>query len=167
MSIVRRTANARLVFLGGGEERASLAALARELELDSCVNFAGEVANPLPYMKKAAVLALSSLEEGLPTVLIEALAVGLPIVATDCPSGPREILCNGSYGTLVRVGDSAALAAGLLRVLQEPRRPSVPDAALERFRHDHVIGQYLSLLGVGTIDQHSSFLQANVRTAEE
>jgi glycosyltransferase involved in cell wall biosynthesis len=81
----------------------------------------GDVPNPLPYMKWAAVLALSSVMEALPTVLIEALAVGLPIVATDCPTGPREILCDGTYGTLVPVGDGAALAEALMRVLQWPR----------------------------------------------
>lgn len=167
MAIVRRTANARLVFLGDGEERANLVALAQQLHLESCVSFLGEVANPLPYMKQAAALALSSVVEALPTVLIEALAVGLPIVATDCPTGPREILCDGSSGDLVPVGDSAALAAGLLRVLQQTRRTSIPHEALERFRHDHVIGQYLQILGIDCSNQAPSFPEANVRTAEK
>ena len=166
MVIVRRTTNARLVFLGDGEERGNLVALARQLEIASCVSFLGDVPNPLPYMKRAAALALSSVEEGLPTVLIEALAVGLPIVATDCPSGPREILCDGAHGTLVPVGDSAALAEALVRVLQQPRRPSIPDEALARFRHDHVISKYLSILEVNGNTQHPSSLQAGIATAQ-
>jgi glycosyltransferase involved in cell wall biosynthesis len=148
MGIVRRTTEARLVFLGEGEERPKLVALAHQLGINSCVSFLGEVANPLPYMKKAAVLALSSIVEALPTVLIEALAVGLPIVATDCPTGPREILCDGAYGDLVPVSDSAALAAALLRVLGRSQRNPVPEEALVRFQHDHVIGKYLAILGL-------------------
>jgi glycosyltransferase involved in cell wall biosynthesis len=154
VAIVRRTTNARLVFLGDGEERGNLVALARQLDVDSCVSFLGDVPNPLPYMKGAASLALSSVVEALPTVLIEALAVGLPIVATDCPTGPREILRDGAYGTLVPVGDSAALAEALLRVLQRPCPPSIPCEALARFGHDHVIGKYLAMLGVAGATRH-------------
>jgi glycosyltransferase involved in cell wall biosynthesis len=103
---------------------------------------------------------LSSVEEALPTVLIEALAVGLPIVATDCPSGPREILRDGAYGTLVTVGDSAALAEGLLRVLKQPLRPSIPDEALAPFQHDHVVREYLSILGLNGDTRNPSYSQA-------
>src|SRR5579862_1413243 len=148
MAIVRRTTNARRVFLGEGEERPNLVPLVQQLHLESCVSFLGEVANPLPYMKAAAVLALSSIVEALPTVLIEALAVGLPIVATDCPTGPREILCDGAYGNLVPVGDYAALAEALLQVLGQYQRPQVPKEALARFQHDQVITQYLTILGL-------------------
>ncbi|MGA7766831.1 MAG: glycosyltransferase [Candidatus Sulfotelmatobacter sp.] len=166
MAIMRRATNARLVFLGDGEERGNLVALARQLNVDSCVSFLGDVPNPLPYMKGSAALALSSIVEALPTVLIEALAVGLSIVATDCPTGPREILCDGAHGTLVPVGDSAALAEALARVLQQPRRPSIPDEALARFRHDHVISKYLSILEVNGNTQHPSSLQAGIATAQ-
>ena len=166
MAIVRRTTNARLVFLGDGEERGNLVALARHLDIDSSVSFLGDVSNPLPYMKWAASLALSSVVEALPTVLIEALAVGLPIVATDCPAGPREILCDGTYGTLVPVGDSAALAEALLRVLGWPHRIASPDEAIARFRYDHVIGKYLAMLGVTDSTQHPAYLQAGMATPE-
>jgi len=166
MAIVRRTTNARLVFLGDGEERGNLVALARHLDIDSSVSFLGDVSNPLPYMKWATSLALSSVVEALPTVLIEALAVGLPIVATDCPTGPREILCDGAYGTLVPVGDSAALAEALMRVLGWPHRTAIPDEALARFRYDHVIGKYLGMLGVTDSTQHPAYLQADMPTPE-
>jgi glycosyltransferase involved in cell wall biosynthesis len=148
MAIVRRSTNARLAILGDGEERDNLVALSRQLELDSVVSFLGNVPNPLPYMRRATVLASSSLVEGLSLVLVEALAIRMPIVATDCPTGPRDILCNGAYGKLVPVGDSAALAKALISVLKRPERPSVPDEALTRFGHDHVIGKYLAMLGV-------------------
>ena len=112
------------------------------------LSFLEDVPNPLPYMKHAATLALSSVVEALPTVLIEALAMGLPIVATDCPTGLREILCDGAYGTLVPVGDSAALSDALLRVLRSGRRAPIPEEALARFWYDHIVGKYLALLGI-------------------
>ncbi len=157
MAILRQTTNARLVFLGDGGERARLVSLVQQLHLESCVSFLGEVANPLPYMKRASVLGLSSIVEALPTVLIEALAVGLPVVATDCPTGPREILRDGAYGSLVPVGDSAALAEALLRVLGQSQRPSVPEEALLRFQHDHVIRKYLAILGLNEKIQRPCF----------
>jgi glycosyltransferase involved in cell wall biosynthesis len=147
-AILLSSIDARLIFLGDGEERTALETLTQELQLDTSVSFWGNVANPLPYMKRAKVLALSSVVEALPTVLIEALAMNLPIVATDCPTGPREILCDGVYGTLVPVGDSERLADALLDRLRDPSYPVIPEKALERFQHDHVIEQYLEIMGV-------------------
>jgi glycosyltransferase involved in cell wall biosynthesis len=147
---VRNKVNARLLFLGDGEERAALTSLANNLGVASDVSFKGNVSNPLPFMKHAAVLALSSTVESFGLVLVEALAMGLPIVATDCPTGPREILRGGAYGTLVPVGDSSAFAEALVHVLQLPRRPPVPDEAFERFQHDRAVESYLELLGFRT-----------------
>jgi glycosyltransferase involved in cell wall biosynthesis len=151
LSIVRKDVDARLVFLGDGDERATLENLKRELGLADSVSFLGNVANPLPYMKKAKVLALSSVVEALPTVLIEALAMNLPVVATDCPTGPREILYDGAYGTLVPVGDSELMAQSILGVLRSPSPPRFQDRALERFQFDRVIDQYLAMIGVGAV----------------
>ena len=103
----------RLLILGDGPERASLEALVSELGLTGSVDLPGWVPNPYPYMARAGVFVLSSRWEGLPSVLIEALFCGVPIVATDCLSGPREILEAGKHGSLVPVGDEAALAAGI------------------------------------------------------
>jgi glycosyltransferase involved in cell wall biosynthesis len=144
---VRRDMDTRLIFLGDGEERLNLAKMADELKIGAHVRFLGQVSNALPYMKQATVFALSSIHEALPTVVIEALAVGLPVVATDCPSGPREILCDGAYGTLVPVGDHSALANALLHVLTMPRPEPMPQSALQRFEHEAVICKYLNLLG--------------------
>jgi glycosyltransferase involved in cell wall biosynthesis len=149
-AILHRSIDARLVFLGGGEERRALETLTQELGLETSVSFLGNVVNPLPYMKRAKVLALSSVVEALPTVLIEALAMNLPIVATDCPTGPREILCDGVYGTLVPVGESERMAEALLDVLRAPGAPVITEEALDRFQHDRVVAQYLAIMGVGS-----------------
>ncbi|MGQ9488913.1 MAG: glycosyltransferase, partial [Armatimonadota bacterium] len=104
-AIVRQQRPARLMILGEGEERPLLESLARELGIEADVSLPGFVQNPYAYMKHSAVFVLSSRWEGLPTVLIEALAVGTPVVATNCPSGPAEILDGGRIGALVEVGD--------------------------------------------------------------
>jgi glycosyltransferase involved in cell wall biosynthesis len=149
-AILRRSLDVKLVFLGEGEERGRLEALTRELELSTAVSFLGDVANPLPYMRRAKVLALSSMVEALPTVLIEALAMNLPVVATDCPTGPREILRDGAYGTLVAIGDSSSMALALLNVLRGQDVPLVPPEALDRFQHDRVIEQYMAIMRIDT-----------------
>jgi glycosyltransferase involved in cell wall biosynthesis len=148
-AIVRRSVDARLLFLGDGPERGALAARTREFQIERAVEFLSEVRNPLPFLKRAKVLALSSIVEALPTVLIEALALNLPVVATDCPSGPREILNHGAYGTLVPVGNSERLAEALLDVLRNPHRKEIPAEALQRFQRDSVIQQYLAIIGGG------------------
>ena len=143
---VRKAVDARLVFFGSGEELARLTQLTEELGLQSAVTFKGDVANPLPYMREARVLALSSMVEALPTVLIEAMGMKLPIVATDCPTGPREILAGGAYGTLVPVGNEKELATALTGKLSSGQRSDVSEQALERFQHDSVIDEYLALI---------------------
>jgi glycosyltransferase involved in cell wall biosynthesis len=110
----------RLVILGEGSLRPALEHLVEELGLGSEVWFTGYVANPHALMAKSAVFVLSSAWEGSPNVLTEALAVGTPSVATDCPSGPREILRGGEFGPLVPVADFAALAAAIQATLDRP-----------------------------------------------
>lgn len=117
---LRRRRAVRLLILGEGPQRAQLLGLADSLGLSADVALPGFVANPYPCMRRAAVLALASRWEGLPTVLIEALACGATIVATDCPSGPAEILEQGQWGRLVPVGDVPALAAALECAIQAP-----------------------------------------------
>ena len=108
---------AKLLILGEGPDRAALEKLVVELGLSETVEMPGFAANPYAYMARAAVYVLSSRWEGLPTVLIEALACGTPVVSTDCPSGPAEILRDGDYGKLVPVGDVDALASALTESL--------------------------------------------------
>jgi glycosyltransferase involved in cell wall biosynthesis len=127
----------RLVILGEGKERAHLLHLVTQLGIAERVALPGFVSNVLPYMRDAAVFVLSSEREGSPNVLTEALACGTPSVATDCPSGPREILAGGRYGPLVTIGDVDAMRQSILDVLRHPLpaetlREAVADYTLER-----------------------------------
>lgn len=117
---VKRERSTRLLILGGGPERSTLEALCGDLGITDRVELPGAVANPYRYMANADVFALSSQFEGCPNVLIEAMACGCPVVATDCPNGPSEILEGGRYGPLVPVGDDRKLAEALEEVLEEP-----------------------------------------------
>ncbi len=147
-ALVRKERPARLMILGEGEERPKLEALVRELRLEEDVALPGFVDNPYKYMKRAAVFVLSSLWEGLPTVLIEAMALGTPVVATDCPSGPAEILENGKWGHLVPVGEPLHLARAILKILQDDVYISPPKVAWKRFSKDNAVIAYLQVLGV-------------------
>lgn len=144
---VRQVRPVRLLILGWGPDRPELEALVRSLGLETDVAMPSHEKNPYAYMSRSSVFALSSAWEGLPNVLIEALSVGLPVVSTDCRSGPAEILDRGRFGELVPVGDSDAMAAAILRVLSgEIRR--VDPQWLEQFQLDTATSQYLAALGV-------------------
>ncbi len=142
---VRGQYPSRLMILGEGEERPALEALVRELGLEAEVSLPGFVQNPYAYMKRAAMFVLSSDWEGLPTVLIEAMALGTPVVATDCPSGPVEILRGGELGRLVPMNNATALAQAIAATLTEPRRP-VSEEAYAGYTQQVVVNRYLELL---------------------
>jgi glycosyltransferase involved in cell wall biosynthesis len=135
----------RLVILGEGEERARLEALVTERGLSERVSLPGFLPNPFALMKRAAVFALSSDWEGLPTVLIEALACGVPVVATDCESGPDEILDGGSFGRLVPTGDQASLASALEDTIENPGDPKARIARAMEFDTDNAVNHYIAL----------------------
>lgn len=146
---VRKTHSARLMILGEGEERPALEALIAQLDLSDDVALPGFVDNPYAYMARAAVFALSSRWEGLPTVLIEALYCGAAVVSTDCPSGPEEILKNGQYGRLVPVGDITALASALESLIATHITPPTPNSASwEPYQQEVVVKQYINMLRV-------------------
>jgi glycosyltransferase involved in cell wall biosynthesis len=142
---VRERRPARLLVLGEGERRADLEALAGELGVADDVALPGFAANPFAAMSRCAVFVLSSRWEGLPNVLIQALAVGAPVVATDCPSGPDEVLDEGRYGRLVPVDDVAAMADAIDASLRDPFPPP-PDAWSRRYQLDAVADAYLTVL---------------------
>jgi glycosyltransferase involved in cell wall biosynthesis len=128
-SLVCQQRPARLIILGEGRERARLELLVKDLGISDHVQMPGSVKNPIAYMAHARLLVLSSRWEGLPNVLVEALACGTPVVSMDCPSGPREILEDGVFGTLVPVGDETALAVAIQETLNK-----IPDRAMLRQR---------------------------------
>ena len=116
---VRSSRVARLLILGDGPDRDNLQALVSSLALEGDVQFPGFVDNPAVYMARCTVFALSSKYEGLPGVLIQAMACGAATVSTDCPSGPSEIVTNGEDGFLVPVGDAESMAAVIGRLLDD------------------------------------------------
>ena len=120
---VRKQREVRLIILGEGELRAELTELVNRLSLDEHVHLPGFVENPFSFMRQSDLFVLSSAWEGLANVLIEAMACGAPVVATDCPSGPSEILEGGRWGRLVPVGDADALATAMKNTLDgvDPR----------------------------------------------
>ncbi|GIW40469.1 MAG: glycosyl transferase [Candidatus Binatia bacterium] len=145
---VRRERPAKLVVLGSGKPRRKekLEKLAAKLGIREDVDFPGFVENPYAYMARASVFVLSSAWEGLPGVLVEAMACGCPVVATDCPGGSAEILDGGRYGPLVPVGDDRAMAREILRVLESP---PPRDSLLERalcFEVNRQVDAYVRLL---------------------
>lgn len=145
---LRQERRARLIILGEGAERGRLERLAAELGVAADVSLPGFVGNPYWYMARANLLALSSNYEALPTVLIEALACGCPIVATDCPGGVREILGDGRWGRLAPLGDHEALKDAMLRTLDDPPRPERLRRRAMDFHVDRVVDRYLSVLDV-------------------
>jgi glycosyltransferase involved in cell wall biosynthesis len=145
-SIVRVNRNVRLMILGEGPERSKLESLAQELSIAADAALPGFAENPLPFIANASVLTLTSRFEGLPNVLIEALACGTPVVATDCPGGTREILEGSRYGKLAPVGDAENLAAAIEATLDNPPDRMLLKGAAERFSVDTIAKQYLEAL---------------------
>ena len=116
-AILRQELELRLIILGEGDERTMLESLAQDLGVDRDIDLPGYLENPYSYMHQASVFVLSSAWEGLPTVLIGALACGCPIVSTDCPGGIREILLDGVYGEIVPVGDVQSMAEAICKII--------------------------------------------------
>jgi glycosyltransferase involved in cell wall biosynthesis len=149
---------ARLLIFGEGPLRASLQAEATACGLtEDDFQMPGFVDNPYAFLARASLFVLSSRWEGLPGVLIEAMACGTPVVSTDCPSGPGEILEGGRLGRLVPVGDSAALANAIDAVLAAPR-DSLPNVRLRAadFDQERAIDTYLAALGLPPVPGNPS-----------
>lgn len=145
-ALVRKQREARLMILGEGEDRPKLEQLINDFNLAQDVTLPGFVENPYAYMAKAAVFALSSRFEGFGNVVAEAIAVGTPVVSTDCPSGPAEILENGKYGRLVPVADPQALSAAILETLDHPVDAEILRQRSLEFSSDRIVDQYLAVL---------------------
>ncbi len=143
---LRAHVDARLLVVGEGGERERLVALTRELGVAEHVDFAGYLPSPAAAYARAHLHVLSSAREGFANVLVEALEQGTPVVSTDCRSGPREILEDGRYGTLVPVGDDVALAASMERALDAPVDRAALQARAACFSVDRAVDAYLELL---------------------
>jgi glycosyltransferase involved in cell wall biosynthesis len=146
---VRARRVARLVILGEGKEREALQALAARLGVEADVRLPGFDHNPFRYMQRATVFALSSIFEGLPGALIQAMACGCRVISTDCPGGSREILDGGTIAPLVPPRDPSALAGGLTALLEDAERgPARVRLPVERFTEEAAVREYLDVLGV-------------------
>lgn len=143
---LRARVDARLLILGEGGEREALDMQIRRLNLQGHVFLQGFVKQTAPYYQHAELHVLSSIGEGLPTVIIEALAAGTPVVSTDCPSGPREILMGGQHGLLVPVGDAMALATAMARSLGTTHDREALKARAQHFSIERAVARYESLL---------------------
>ena len=139
---------ARLMIVGQGQNEAKLRALVRELGLEGRVIFAGFHVDPAPFYASADLFVLSSDYEGFGNVIVEALSFGLPVVSTDCPSGPAEILGYGRWGGLVPVGDEEALAGAMAAALSAPVDRDALRARAADFAPEIAARKYLDLVGL-------------------
>ena len=153
---MRSQRDAHLMILGeeknpikNTQRRNKLSALAAELGVADDLALPGFVRNPYAYMARAGVFVLSSAWEGFGMVVAEALACGCPVVSSDCPSGPAEILNHGEYGSLVPVGDDEAMAAAILSILEKPPDRHRLRARAAEFSVEPVVGGYLKVLDGG------------------
>ena len=138
----------RLVILGEGERRTDLEGIASKLGVADRVALPGFMENPFACMARCAVFVLSSAWEGLPNALIQAMALGAPVVATDCRSGPREVLDAGQHGALVPVDDVGAMSDAIVAALVNAVRFDAPRAWLERYDYRSVANHYARALGL-------------------
>ena len=151
---VQRHRPVRLVIFGEGEERPKLEQLINDRQAAGFVSLPGYAANPYAYLARADLFVLSSHWEGLPNSLIEALGCGLTVVATDCPSGPREILDmpqrgRGRFGALISCGDYQAMAAAISEELDNRRDQEAQRQQARRFSADRAVASYLALMRAG------------------
>lgn len=144
-SMVIKRRDARLIIVGEGEQRNELETLVQRLGLEQVVELPGQINNPFPYMKEASLFVSSSAWEGFGNVIVEAMACGCPVVATDCLSGPREILQDGEYGPLVPVGQPDKMADAIITTLDNPPSSKKLVERAQTFSADRITKEYISL----------------------
>ncbi len=144
-----RAVKTDLLILGGGSQQKTLEELANKLGVGATVRFKGHVENPYPYLKHARAIVLSSIYEGFGLVLLEAMTLGVPVITTDCPSGPAEIIANGEFGLIVPPREPHRLASAMLELTSFPdKRQSLIDKALQQADElslEKMTRQYLEL----------------------
>lgn len=160
LALVRQTRDVRLVILGEGPERGELELLADRLAIGHAVHLPGFDANPYRWMKRADMLVSTSIAEGFPNVIVEALALGMRVVATDCPGDTSEILEGGRWGRLVSVGDEKELARAIVEVLDDPSPPDGRKRVAD-FAPDKVTDNYLKAFMRGIAEKKARYCGAN------
>jgi glycosyltransferase involved in cell wall biosynthesis len=148
MGELLKVRDARLIILGDGSQKADIQQLIFQLGLQDAVKLLGYVDNPLKYFIRSDIFVLSSLVEGLPNVLVEAMMCGCTPVSTNCPTGPREVLQNGKYGYLVPVSDFSALAAGIAKAIDHPISSSLLLDAVKPFGSGQILNKHFNMLGL-------------------
>lgn len=143
---LRKHRPCRLIILGDGRQRETLLELSHELGITEALALPGFTPNPYAYMKRADLFVLSSRWEGSPNVLTEAMALGTPVVSTDCPSGPSELLDQGRIAPLVPVGDWQALSNAMQQVLDHPPERSLLRESVEEYNAHQSASRYLEIL---------------------
>jgi glycosyltransferase involved in cell wall biosynthesis len=142
--------DAKLIVLGNGPDQQKLKVLAEELKIDGRVEWKGWLPDPYPVMAGSDLFVLTSRWEGFGNVIVEAMACGLPVVSTDCESGPREILGGGEYGVLVPVGDSRAVADAIRRLSSDPEALATLRVRGQQRAQDfdltHIANEYVEIL---------------------
>lgn len=134
-----------LIIIGDGPEKEKISKKITDLKLNNRVSLMGHVLNPYPYFVKSNLYVLSSTREGLPTALIEALALKTPVVSTDAKSGPREILKDGKYGMLVPAQNNKELAKAIIESVKE-ETVEIPEKAINKYLIDEAVENYLKLV---------------------
>lgn len=143
--ILNEKTEARLFLMGEGPLKKEIQSLVKSYDLESPVEFAGFDKNPFKYMSKCDVFVLSSHHEGMPGVLVQAMACGAPCVSTDCPTGPNEIIKSDlNNGKLVPVGDSKQMATAIEEVLNNPLQNI--EKGVERFKLEVALNSYLKVI---------------------
>lgn len=144
-ALVRKHLPCRLMILGEGNKRAELESLISDLDIANDVSMPGFQNNPYAWVKHASVFVLSSLWEGSPNVLTEALAIGIPSVATLCPSGPDEVLQDGKYGELIPMQDHEAMSVAIIKTLKSPLPSEMIKQAVDEYRVEISAKRYLAI----------------------
>ena len=144
--LIRDSVPARLHILGEGNERPRLEKMIDDLSLHGLVTLQGFMTAPFNWLQKADLFVLSSSWEGFGLVIAEALAMGVTVVATDCHTGPAEILENGKYGYLVPVNDPDKMAEAIIHALKNPMDPDMLKKRAEEFSIPHITKQYLKVI---------------------
>jgi len=148
---LRKQRDCRLVIIGAGRQQDRLIRLAEKLGVNGDVALIGFKENPYAFMRNADVFVLSSRWEGFGNVVAESLALGLPVVSTDCPSGPREILQDGKYGKLVPVDEIEALADAMRSTLDSPLSAEQLMQGAEPYTAQRSALAYKDALGLGAV----------------